>query len=701
MKRSLPPIWLKLLLVTSVFAVAGRAMSEPVATVPEKVTAVKAVAPLDVLVGSGLVFAPPAGIKRVALADEALATMKVISPREVLIHGLLPGSSSIFVWLDDGRRVRYTLRVHLDYGPLVTAIQPLDKRLRVEEASDGRSLLLQGEADDAAVAQEAQNRADRFLQSVPEKHRPIVINLVTYPSIGQPLNSDLQLAEALRAIDPRIRLRRIQVTGQAQAQADSFVLEGRVKNLPALTRAVALAERQLGGTGLGLKVADNSRVTAASSRFGTIGGGIGGQGGDILSGGSDAADRSGLANHLARRLVITSESGRVLSFLEVDRIEQILVSIRVYEIDRAKARHIGVNYRVDGEEFSVANYTASTLNRLPVVRGTAASVSGLSDGNLVGAFVDDSWGILAAMNLMLEKNVARSVAEPNVLTLTGEKATVVVGGEVPIPVTSVAQVAAFQGYGFQSYGVRLDIRPTVNEEGIVTLEVAPSIVRPDQRVSVSGVPGFHVESVETTARVKDGQSLILGGLLSYEEGFSENKIPFLGSLPLIGHLFKVEKKMRQERELVFVITPRVLKDAEDGLGGDLYLPSMESLDTGLNRERTPQMLRDDGRPSSWPAPVPPKAAKQPSKTSRSKKSEPLREEEAAVQPVETWPRSSLFVVRSGQPDEPVAPAEVSDPAEIPAPTEASAEATVPAKSKKSKSKAAPSSSASDPTTQAP
>jgi hypothetical protein len=248
----------------------------------------------------------------------------------------------------------------------------------------------------------------------------------------------------------------------------------------------------------------------------------------------------------------------------------------------------------------------------------------------------------------------------------------------------VAQVAAFQGYTFQSYGVRLDIRPTVNEEGIVTLEVAPSIVRPDERVSVSGVPGFHVESVETTARVKDGQSLILGGLLSYEEVHGENKIPFLGSLPLIGHLFKLEKKSRQERELVFVITPRILKNAEDGLGGDLYLPSLESLDTGLNRERTPQMLQDNGRPSSWSEPVQKKAVKQPGEAARSEKSEPVREEEeATAQPVETWPRSSLFVVGGGQPEEP------AEPVETPAP----------AKSKKSKSKA--SSSASDPTTPAP
>ena len=296
----------------------------------------------------------------------------------------------------------------------------------------------------------------------------------------------------------------------------------------------------------------------------------------------------------------------------------------------------------------------------PVIRNMPASVSGITDGNLVGAYVDDSWRIMAAMNLMLEKNVARSVAEPNVMTLTGEKASVTVGGEVPIPFTSVAQVAAWQGYGFQSYGVRLDIRPTVNENGIVTLEVAPSIVRPDPRVSLNGVPGFHVESVETTAIVKDGQSLILGGLLSYEESVSENKVPFLGSIPLLGYLFKLEKKGREERELVFVITPRVMEKAEEGLGGDLTLPSIESLDSGLNRERTPQQLEKDGRPSSWDQPVPRNTEKPPATSALHGNAEPANQ---------TWPRSSLFVVRGYQLDESDAPAEGAVPVEAVVPAE--------------------------------
>ena len=220
--------------------------------------------------------------------------------------------------------------------------------------------------------------------------------------------------------------------------------------------------------------------------------------------------------------MVASESGRVISFLEVDELSQVLVSIRVLEIDRNKARQLGMNYRVDGGKWSLANFTTpSLLERFGDIRGTAASVSGVNVGNYVGAYVSDSIAILAAIDALESKAVARSVAEPNVLTLTGEEATVLVGGEVPIPTTAVGQVAAVQGFDFQTFGARLDIRPTVNEENVITMEVAPSIVRPDLSLSVDNVPGFQVQSVQTTARVRAGESLILGGLLSYEEGLEE------------------------------------------------------------------------------------------------------------------------------------------------------------------------------------
>lgn len=621
MTRKLVIRWFPAVLAVTLAGAVPESMSnepaEPVSTKPETLSTREVANPIDVLVGAGRVFVTPVDISRVALADESLATLTVLSPRQILIHGTLPGATSLFIWTEDERFVRRVLRVRLDLGTLIAVLKDIDESLEVSESTDSRAILLQGEVNDASFAMEAQQRTERFLHAIPDKNRPVVMNLIKYPTIGDAVGSDMRLLEALQSIDPRIRMRRIAVAGKEDA--DSLMLEGRVRSLRDLSRAVAIAERHLGGTGLQLKVADESRISSASSRSGGFG--VAGMS-DLTRGHVDQVG-PGLANHLARRMVITSESGRVISFLEVDHIDQILVSIRVYEINRGRARQVGVNYRVDGRDFSAAQYAMSTRSRLPAPGAPAApTVGDIGAGNLVGVLVRDYFSVAAAIDLMLEKNVARAVAEPNVLTLTGEKATVLVGGEVPIPITTMAQVATVRGFGFQSYGVRLDIRPTVDDDRVVTLEVAPSIVRPDRNLTVDEVPGFQVESVETTARVRDGQSLVLGGLLTYDEGISERKVPLLGSIPILGYLFKWERKFREERELVFVITPRILVDGEDGIA-DIHLPPLDSLSTGLNREREPQTLSPDGRPDLWtrpyypepeireePEPVPPRRVRE-------------------------------------------------------------------------------------------
>ena len=164
---------------------------------------------------------------------------------------------------------------------------------------------------------------------------------------------------------------------------------------------------------------------------------------------------AGLSAKIARRLVVTSESGRVISFLEVDELPQVLVSIRVVEVDRTKSKKAGINFRFDNGDLSIGNFLSPQVSGLPPGSGGGvATITGAQSTNLVAAFIDDATSVLAAIDFLEDKALARSVAEPNILTLTGEPATVVVGGEVPVPTTSVNQVTAVQGFFFQDFGVR-------------------------------------------------------------------------------------------------------------------------------------------------------------------------------------------------------------------------------------------------------
>ncbi len=509
---------------------------------------------LSTNVGSGTLVTLPSEVERVALADNSIARIQIISPQEVMLTGLRPGETTVFIWLTDGGRRQHSFRVIPDVALLSRALWDLDPRIELEISPDGASMVLTGQVADERMSREADYRAGAAGGGIE------VLNLLRYP--GSVASVEDQLTATLAAIDDRIRVRRIQVGEEPDTERDTFVLEGRVKHIRALVRAVNLAERQLGGTGERVSAQEDDRVTSgrfrggfgggAGSNFGS--GNAGGAGTGVTAGAIGGRDprSSSLASQVARGLMITSESGRVISLLEVDVLHQVLVSIRVLEVDRVKARKAGFNLRWDSEHVSIGNYLSPQVDQLPAV--ITPDVSGILGTNIVGAFVDQATSIVAAIDFLQEKNFARSVAEPNVLTLTGELASVVVGGEVPIPSTAATSVSTFQGVFFQDFGVRLDIRPTVTDDDIVALEVAPSISRPSASLAVGQVPGFTIQSVTTTARVQAGQGLVIGGLLSFDEGIEDRRLPGLGKIPL----FRWKRKTRQERELLFVITPRLV-----------------------------------------------------------------------------------------------------------------------------------------------
>lgn len=549
-------------------------------------------------IGSGTLVTLPEGVERVALANPAIGRVQIISGRELLVTGLLPGRTTLFIWLTDGRRLRYVFQAERNLEALRTVMTNLDPGISVEASADGSSVLLSGEVSNGQTAETAEVLADRLLRAGGTRRRAQVVNLLSFPT--STTARDLWLTDALQSIDPRIRVRRIQVGAEAQAGLDSYILEGRVKNLKSLVRAVILAERQLGSTGVGVSSPDRDITGQRNTFFGGV---------DNVNQGQQrvglARPPSGLAAQVARGLIITSESGRVLSLLEVDELPQVLVSIRVYQIDRGKAKKAGINFRFDSEKLSFGSFTGPQTDGLPRFFESVPDVTGIGGGSLVTSFVNDSLAIAAAIDWLQEKNLARSVAEPNVLTLSGEEASVLVGGEVPIPITNVSQVTTVQGFLFQDFGISMSLRPTVDADGIVSLEVSPRIIRPDPGLSVGGVPGFQVQSVQTTARVPAGQSLVLGGLLSFDETLEESRVPVLGKIPL----FRWRRKSREEQELIFVITPRLVSLPPEGPDEPIDPPKAEEIELpglewpeyrdGWKEEFEPRLLPPDGLPDTF------------------------------------------------------------------------------------------------------
>jgi pilus assembly protein CpaC len=170
----------------------------------------------------------------------------------------------------------------------------------------------------------------------------------------------------------------------------------------------------------------------------------------------------------------------------------------------------------------------------------------------------------ARIRALEQQNKAKILSEPNLLVLDGREANMLVGGEIPVPVVQSAQVGGTGSVTieYKEFGVRLRVLPSITGENRLQLKVTPEVSSLDfsNAIVMSGfrIPALRTRRAETTVNVKDGQSLIIGGLIQSETAKLVKKIPLLGDLPIIGELFKDRSFVNNETELVIIITPQIV-----------------------------------------------------------------------------------------------------------------------------------------------
>ena len=156
------------------------------------------------------------------------------------------------------------------------------------------------------------------------------------------------------------------------------------------------------------------------------------------------------------------------------------------------------------------------------------------------------------------------MAEPNLVSMSGDSASFLAGGEFPIPVSADdGQI----GIEFRQFGVGLSFTPTVLDDGVINLEVKPEVSQLDTNnsVRIEGVeiPSLRVRRADTTVELRNGQSFAIAGLLQNESTNSKVQVPWLGDVPVLGSLFRSTRYRNNETELVIIVTPRLVKPAPD------------------------------------------------------------------------------------------------------------------------------------------
>lgn len=276
----------------------------------------------------------------------------------------------------------------------------------------------------------------------------------------------------------------------------------------------------------------------------------------------------------AERLVqaYVGDATKVLSRLKTATPLQVNLQVRIAEVSRTFIKNVGVNLlsrdTSGGFLFGIGSgRSPGTINVSP--SAADPNVAPTTGYTFTGGAQRTSLGLagrllgldmLAAIDLGETLGQVTTLANPNLTALSGETATFLAGGEIPIPLAGGLGTVTVE---YKQYGVSLAYTPTVLSDGRISLRVRPEVSQIDNAnaVTVGGtrVPGITTRRAETTLELGSGQSMMIGGLLSNSHGNNIDKTPFLGDLPIIGSLFRSTNFQRNETELVIIITPYLVK----------------------------------------------------------------------------------------------------------------------------------------------
>ena len=300
-----------------------------------------------------------------------------------------------------------------------------------------------------------------------------------------------------------------------------------------------------------------------------------------------------VAAERAVQIADTYAPGKVVNLLSIGSSQQVMLEVRFAEVKRSALKQLGINW-------DVASCKLPPCSNLNGIIGNGSSTHPFTNpdtGEVLGSqllhgAVTDSFGIISRafrafgqnFNVQLDalerKGAVTTLAEPTLVALSGETASFLAGGEFPVPVVQ-GNGGGGNGSGtnaitvqWKPFGVSLAFTPTVLADGVINLEVAPEVSSIDPSASLVinniTIPGLQTRRAKSVIEMRDGESFALAGLIRKDFSDTVRQVPILGSLPIIGALFRSTGFQHEETELVIIVTPRLVRPVA---AGTLKLPT--------------------------------------------------------------------------------------------------------------------------------
>ncbi len=259
---------------------------------------------------------------------------------------------------------------------------------------------------------------------------------------------------------------------------------------------------------------------------------------------------------LGRIIEIAEQYGSedVINAMQVASPQQVFLEVRMIEASRDAGKSLGIS--INGRD-SGSNGFAS------VSSGSGLTGANIPFGSFLASLVREGLNVDLLIEALEAKGLARNLAQPTLASLSGETASFLAGGEVPIPVAAADGEVTIQ---FKEFGVRLNFTPIVLNNGLINLTLEPEVSQVDFSntfdTGLVELPSFSTRRAKTTIELRDGQSFAIAGLLQRNNTRRQQQIPWLGDVPILGALFRSASYQKEETDLVIIVTPSLSRPAE-------------------------------------------------------------------------------------------------------------------------------------------
>ncbi len=291
--------------------------------------------------------------------------------------------------------------------------------------------------------------------------------------------------------------------------------------------------------------------------------------GIVLSGVISSISRLDAALELAERYA----PGRVSNLMSVGGTQQVMLRVRFSEVQRSAAQRLSASLAMDGTgvpSVGTGGYNSPALVA-GALAGTRVPTQANNTGVIAGGFNIGAVQFQVMLEAMESNGLARTLSEPSLTALSGQEAHFLAGGEVPVPVVGDSGTVTVD---YRAIGVELTFTPRVVDGDVINLAMDASVSSLDSAnsTSLNGVtlPGFRRRQASTTVELRDGQSFAIAGLLQDDFQGAVAQMPWLGSIPVLGALFRSADYQRDQSELMIFVTAHLVTPTR---GEALLLPT--------------------------------------------------------------------------------------------------------------------------------